>query len=227
MPTTSFSLTSQETLNSTSGLRLDLLVAPSNASKGEMLIRVDEYNTLDTSNNATAPNEWRYSQDLLNPYNDCGTSGPLGFAVFQGYYDMTNFTSGNALLLWNTTYVETCSSTIYPVTNYLFNPGGDIATAYNAMGLVYPFDTNASVSLSLTTEGYWTGGQYSGTPASFLVFPSGTYTIIAADEWGKVVLSYFTVAGTGTTLTTSTSSVENSTGNWSEGAGSETCLDFA
>jgi len=87
------------------------------------------------------------------------------------------------------------------------------------MGLVSPYDTNVSVSLSFTTEGYWTGGQYSGTPASFQEFPSGTYTVLAADEWGKVVLSYFTVAGTGTTFTTtSTSSAVNSTGQWSEGA---------
>ena len=120
----------------------------------------------------------------------------------------------------------TCSSAIPFSHSYLFNPGGDIATAYNAMGLVSPFDTNASVSLSFTTEGYWTGGQYSGTPASFQVFPSGTYTVTCRRRvgegrslllhriWHWDDVHYFNII------------TENSTGQWSEGGVAKLVFNF-
>ena len=155
MTTTTYSTSNSstfagETLNSTSGLRLDLFLA---LSDGSVVINVDEYNTLDTSNNVSAANHWRYFPNALSPYNDCGASGPLGFAVFQGYYDSSNYTSGTALALYNTTYAMSCTATLYPTTSYVFNPQSDVATAYNAVGPVSPFETNASVSLSFTTYG--------------------------------------------------------------------------
>jgi hypothetical protein len=185
---------SQQNLNSTSGLRLDLLVAPSIGTAGTFVISVDEFNTLNTPNNASTTYQWKYSADSLSPYNDCGASGPLGFAIFQGYYDLSNYTNGRALPLYNTTYAVTCTSTILPATHYVFNPQSEIATAYNARGPVSPLETNTSVSLSFTTKGYFTGGQYLGTGASFHGFSPGTYTVLAADEWGKVVLVHFTIS---------------------------------
>jgi hypothetical protein len=202
----------QESLNSTSGLRLDLFVAYSNGSLGSMAIRVDEYNTLESVNNVSTAIHWKYSSDSMNPFNDCGANGPIGFAILQGYYDLSNYTSGKALLLYNTTYSVTCTSTFYPVRYYLFNPQSDVATAYSAYGVDSPLETNASVSLSFMAKGYWTGGQYLGTQASFHYLASGTYTVVGADEWGKVVIEHFIASGSGFTSTTTSKSLSQSTG---------------
>ncbi|HEV2139411.1 MAG TPA: hypothetical protein VGR53_11280 [Nitrososphaerales archaeon] len=75
-----------------------------------------------------------------------------------------------------------------------------------------------------TWSGYWTGsgsqrgagieidggacpGQSSShsCPLLFDDFPSGTYTVVAADEWGQVVLLHFKVTGGTSAMTTTTS----------------------
>ena len=147
-PATSTSIMpTQSSSNSLSGLRLDLFVAPSNLSYGEV-INVDEYNALNSLNNVRNNNEFQYPANSLNPYDPCGLIGPVGFAVFQGYFDLSNYTTATALRLYNETG-DTCITTVSVQDSYYsFQPRSDLAT------LVYPSgtfaDTNTTVAMSFT-----------------------------------------------------------------------------
>jgi hypothetical protein len=178
--TLSVATSSTATSNSSLELRLELQLSTN--STGSLTVRVNEVNMLDVSNNVTAANSWRYTPAIVNAYSGCGgvaiyqswTSifeGPAIFAVFRGYYDVNNYTIGQPLTLYNTTYMATgCPG--YPVHNYIYAP-------MSARGI------------SLTVRGYWTGGQDRGGPATFNQFSPGTYTVVAMDTWGRVVLLHF------------------------------------
>ena len=172
--------------NSSDGLSLNLQVLP--GGNGTFTVTAYESNLLSSVNNVTEANQWKYPADLLNPANNCApTNDPVGFAIFQGYYGMSNYTSGKALPLYNTNVVFHCTENIY-ANDYLFQPQSDSISVYNHG----QFETNGTASLSLLTGGYWTGGAGTPTSASFSEF-RGVYTVLAADEWGNVLLLHFTV----------------------------------
>ena len=194
---------STTTTNSSLGLELGLTINASSFVTGDSInISAQILNTLQTVNNVTSSNDWAYSSGSLNPFTPCGVSGPVGVAIFQGNYDSTDFTSAKALALYDTTVFWSCTATtVIGTTNvnqknyYSFQPQSDQAT------LVYPSYTpansNTTASLSFETKGYWTtgpdGGVYQAPNAPFHNFPQGNYTVLAADEWGQIVISHFTV----------------------------------
>jgi hypothetical protein len=114
------------------------------------------------------------------------TDEPVGFAVLQGYYGANNFTAGRALYLYNTTNFTSCTRNSVPYV-YSFEPTSDVATTYLSGQTVQ----TGNVSVSATFGGYWTGGEGTPIPATYNRFPSGAYTVVAADEWGDVVLVHF------------------------------------
>jgi hypothetical protein len=185
--------TTESSLSSLSGLRLDLLVAPSNGSLGSLVINVDEYNTLGVTNNASLANDWLYPPTSLNPYDNCGAPGPVGFAIFQGNYGLDNYTTAKALTLYNSTFAFTCTTTYQGNYEYSFSPESNLVFFANSGKTLYNF----SALLSFTAKGYWTGGFGTGLGATFHNFPAGTYTVLAADEWGKVVLVQIVVSTAG------------------------------
>ena len=196
-------------VSSSSGMRLDLLVGPSNGTSG-LVVNVDEYNTLSVANNVSSANDWKYPSNDLNPWNPCGAPGPVGFAIFQGYYDLHNYTNALALTLYNTTLPFSCTTMVYPNYYYSFRPQSYVASLIYSGGSVA-----ATTALFPIIKGYWTGGygNYGGGSATFHVFPQGNYTVLAADEWGKVLLVHFYVSSTGyssgtSTFTTGSSSVQ-------------------
>ena len=201
-PATSTSISpTQSSSNSSSGLRLDLFVAPSNGSVGSLVINVDEYNTLSVANNISLMNEWQYPPTSLNPYDPCGAPSVVGFAVIHGYYNLSNYTKANALTLYNTTFAFTCTTTYVGDYHYLFLPDSNVAIISYSGQTLYNFST----LLSFSTRGYWTGGYGVGVgSATFHDFPQGNYTVLAADEWGKVVLVHFEVSSSGFSSGTST-----------------------
>jgi len=88
-------------LNSSDGLGLSLQVEPSfNGSlAGNYTITVHETSFLNSVNNITQAGEWGYPKGSLNPANPCGPEAPtpVGFAVVQGRYGQSNYTSAEAL----------------------------------------------------------------------------------------------------------------------------------
>ncbi len=177
---------------SVTSLALDVRVYP--GGNGTFVVYVNETNQLNDRNNVTVADRWPLQRAYFDPYDGCGAyyTFPIGFVVFQGYYGLSNYTTGKPLVLYDTNYATSCTTNMYPVTSYLFNPSSDIAQSFSAHGAspgLFP------VSQSLTITGYWTGGAGTGSPAKWHGF-HGTYTIVAADEWGAVVIRHFSVLST-------------------------------
>ncbi len=225
--TTTIFLPTEQSSSSTSasGLSLDLFIAPSNGSLGEV-IEVNEINTLDSINNVSLADNWLYPQSSLDPYAPCSLTGAVGFAIFQGNYGLNNYTHASALALYNTSDVFSCTTATYQNAYYSFMPQSDQANlVYSQM--VIPSATT-TLSLSFIAKGFWTGGSASGQTPTFHAF-QGNYTVLAADEWGKVVLIHFTASSagisSGTTSTTgyvtsnssSPTVTTTSTVNWNYG----------
>jgi len=181
------------TSGSANNLQLTLQVAA--RGNGTYKVEVQEINLLTEPNKVSVGNQWPYPPVYLDPFDGCGaySSRPIGFAVLQGNYDLADFTQGKALPLFNTTYASTCTTTLYPVAYYRFNPSSDVANLTDSRGMSLG---NETVSISLLVAGYWTGGQGnwggSSSPVAFHTF-RGMYTVVAADEWGGVALSHFAV----------------------------------
>ena len=180
------SATSTSVSNSSEGLGLDFTLVPN--SDGSVTVTVDEYNTLDAVNNKPQVDGWSYPQQLLNPDGNCPSNAPLGFAVFQGYYGMNDFSLGKALYLYNTTNFSSCTLSNLPLV-YSFEPMSDSATTFIGNQVVQ----TGNVSVSEVVGGFWTGGQGTTDPATYNAFPNGVYTIIGADEWGDVILVHITL----------------------------------
>lgn len=187
---------------SASGLQLDLSVAPSNGTAGALVINVEEFNLLNTENNVSMASNWVYPQASLNPYDNCGAPGPVGFAIFRGYYDLQNVSSASALALYNTTWAFTCTTNYAGNYGYSFKPQSDFAWFTNSGKLLY----NDTVDLSFLAKGYFAGGFGTGSAAELNSFPSGNYTILGADEWGKAVVVH----------------MSTSSGAWSSGTSTDT-----
>lgn len=176
-----------------SGLRLQLSISPSNYSVRLLVFNAEEYNKLNSVNNVSLAKDWKYSQFKLNPYNPCGLSGPVGFAVFQGYYDQTNYTRAKTLPLYNDTVTFACTTTIGEHGSfYSIEPNSDQATFFSSGSTQYP----TTLSSSFTTKGYWNNG-------SFHNFSPGPYTVLGADEWGKIVIVHIVVSSNGSITGTS------------------------
>ena len=187
-PSYSMAETNVSTVNSTLGLSLQLYAEPcgSLACIGSLDIMASVANVRNVSNNVTDQNNWQYPSDSLNPYNPCGSPGEVGFGIFRGYYDSSNYSNAVALTLYNDSTPYVCTTMIFPNTTYSFLPNSDNVQLVNSSGTsVY----NESISVSKLIGGYWTGQIGSAT---YQTFPNGTYTIISADEWGQVVFLYFT-----------------------------------
>jgi hypothetical protein len=159
-------------------------------------VTAEELNLLGSVNNVTEASDWKYAASLLDPFNNCAQGdSPVGFAVFQGYYGINNYTSGKSLPLYNTTTMFSCTENYFPNV-YLFQPKSDSVSIYND----HQFRVNTTASVSLSASGYWTGGADTASPATFNTF-AGSYTVLGADEWGNVLLLHFSVTTSSSTST--------------------------
>ena len=180
------------------GLKLGLDVS-TNAT-GALVIAISETNLLDRVNNVTTANDWPYPNTNSLP---CGNYNqiPFEYAVLQGYYDTSNYTSTGALTLYDPAEFYPCPTEIFPGPYLLFSPLSDNVSRTHSPGQEDSFLASASYSVT----GYYTG---SGNSASFHQFPAGTYTVLAEDEWGNVALLPFSVDND--TISTSGSSSAHS-----------------
>jgi hypothetical protein len=164
------------------GLKLSLQIS-TNAT-GALSISTNETNVLDRVNNVTTADNWRYPNTDSLP---CGNFNqfPIEYAVFQGHYDASNYTSASALTMYDPGLFLPCPTAEALPAYLLFAPLSDNASYPSGQG-------SLMVSASYSVTGYWTG---SGNTAAFHQFPSGIYTVLAEDEWGNVVLLPYTVQG--------------------------------
>jgi hypothetical protein len=167
-------------LGSTLGLHIS-----ANAG-GPLSIFANVTNLLNRVNNVTTANDWPY------PSPDSAACGdydqfPIQYAVFQGYYDASNYTSAADLSLYNTAYLYQCPTESAPAPYLLFAPLSDNVSRFDSS----PQDGSYLVSADYSVTGYWTGSQ---STSAFHHFQPGVYTVLAEDEWGGAALLHFTVS---------------------------------
>ena len=170
-------------LNSSDGLGLTIQEEP--GLNGSYTITVRESNLLNSVNNVTEADQWAYRQDSVGPCGPDPYTNPVEFAVVQGHYGQNNYTSSKALPFFNPSIPNGCGE-----VEFL---GGPYAYAFQPLSDAFSFPSGSAqpevgaASVTISTSGYWTGGQ-NGVVAAFIPFPPGAYTVIGADEWGDAVL---------------------------------------
>lgn len=181
------------TANSSNGLQLRFALDFSRSADMNNSVMVsmvvEEYNALTAANNATKSSAWALS-DLSD--GTCGTFDlPYGVALYQGYYTAANITQAQPLPIYP---MVACPMMVRYVTGYLFQPSSDMA-------LILPGTGNATEMLSmvnatgeysqLTTTSADQGMGGASATSNPTPFPLGTYTAVAGDEWGALVIQHF------------------------------------
>jgi hypothetical protein len=173
-------------LNSQTGLNLILNLSADANPYPTINITAYDVNSLGRANNLTIGNGWPIiSQETGRGGGCCGAL--VEYVLYQGNYGLGNFTQGTPLR-----QIGGIATLAYDNSYCIFNPLSTQTTVYSAPGPFYknPFPENASVSASLL--GFWIG-NLAHPEGDYALFPAGTYTVAAADQWGNVVLSHFTV----------------------------------
>jgi hypothetical protein len=182
--------------NSTDGLQLQLKLdfyhgADAGVNGSSMVtMTVDEYNLRVSSSNVSASSSW-----AVNGLSDgpCGSFDlPYGVAIYQGFLTEANLTGGQLQPLQIYPPVA-CPMFVRYVTGYLFQPSSDMA-------LILPGTGNATQMLStVNATGIYSPNSavssgMGGLTSVETPFPAGTYTAVAGDEWGALVVLHFTIA---------------------------------
>lgn len=174
-------------------LRLYLNTSSSSGPGVSVSMFADAYNPSSSTANVTAANDWVVPLGGTDGA-PCGDEGQtVGFAIAQGYYTSSTITAAKLLDLVNPSATYNCP--IYfgygSATGFLFQPMSDGGASYGCIGVSPRCLTgNATATYNLfplTVTGYYQGDTFTG-------FPQGTYTVLAEDEWGALVLAYFEVS---------------------------------
>lgn len=186
-------------LNSTMSLRLELRVQVN--SNNSLTVTADEFNMLDRNNTVYPEDNWRIPQGL-SQYAPCLVNyDPVGFAIYHGNYDISNFSTGTPLEIWVTPLIECPYFAGTPY--YIFQPSGSVALEHQAYSI-----TNVTISFSRDVSGFWSGGNpytlgnpcppnqtnSECPPLTFNQFPTGNYTIVGDDQWRGIVFLRFNVS---------------------------------
>lgn len=212
----------QQTSQSTStgnGLRLSLAVNPSVVrSGGTITISISDFNTLLTSNAPAITGAPAVSGTALT-LGPCSQL-PLGFGVYEGYYDEGNLSSASPLDLFQPGVVYSCPAE-FNIAYFSFSPQSDVISLYS---LQPSGSGNATVPTRMWTNpdaftgnfsGYWTvQDQAVLTSSVFHQFQSGVYTIVGGDDYGQLAIIHLYVQPS---QTTSASTTEQSSTTGSAG----------
>ena len=159
------------------GLRLSLQVSTTRVQQGgSVRINVTETNTNPAPVNESAATKWAVTGLRMGA---CYASiYPFGVAVYAGHYTAQNISSAKALNLYP---LVPCPLLIRYISGYYFEPSGNVAVFMPGIGPGVPM-----------TSGVVAAGNYtSGSDVNS--FASGSYTVVAGDEWGSLVFLYFAV----------------------------------
>ncbi len=169
---------------SADGLSLTLNLNSSTFHSGdEVSIAVSELNTLDKNIRVDAADKWPVSGLIAGPMGRLNF--PEGVAVFQGHLASSDLHTASPLFLYDPYAIYNLPA-IFTATAYEFKPKSETCDVYQNADVVI---TNMSTNAKVAVDGYWIASY----PAGFTTFSPGEYTVVAGDEWGKVVLLYFTV----------------------------------
>lgn len=163
------------------GFTLNLtLNTTSIAPDGEVNITTWAVSTDRMINNVTALDDWGLNQSMLW-VSKCDE--PVGVGLMLGYYTLDNYTQGALLPIG--TNSGNCPGS--PPKYFAFEYNTSTAlVAENNMPYFW------SIRASINYGGSGTGSNGLTTPPSEGL-SQGVYTVVAADEWGDVVLANFRV----------------------------------
>jgi hypothetical protein len=165
------------------GLQLNLSLDKSALNPGNAVtVSLVEHNAATTVTNVSRGSSWPLSSLALGP---CGTSGfPIGIAVFEGHYTNANVSSATPLRIFKPS--APCPAAVAYPAWYAFQPQSDLAkTSMNTAPI--------SIHAMVIVNGTWTGGDLAGNGATLSSLSPGAYTVAGGDEWGRLVLQYFSV----------------------------------
>jgi hypothetical protein len=158
------------------GLRLLVNINATEITPGEAVqVNLTEFNTLPKVNDVSASGDWPVQVSLgscRNIYDQ-----PFGIAVYAGHVDGQNLSQGQQLDIFP---IVACPMYIRLVTGYEFQPQSNLAVILPGLGAT-PSPLVGSVVVR---------NSYSSQTQSL---PPGTYTVVAADEWGALAFLYFQV----------------------------------
>lgn len=177
--------------SSATGLQLALTLNSTTVPFGETIqIGLDERNALPIPNNVTAATDWPNIEGLLmvGPKSACPIRDSVGYAILPGFY-----TAENASGVTNEPLEQFFASCPFfeSGTSYLFQPMSD-----NATFTIGPNTVRAETNGDFDIRGYYLTSD-GGIGTDFHPFPPGTYTVVAGDEWGEMVIQHFTVSDPG------------------------------
>jgi hypothetical protein len=206
-----------DSLNHSTGLELELATNASEIfshpdlpnESGAILVVVSLFNTLQTNNNLTAPQDWPLPG--LSPGACSAFNEPFGIAVMKGYYTKANITSGEPLSLFAPTscpiYISPAYFVFDPKSNYVRM----ISVPQSSVSLLTTSTSTLTVT-EITRDNNPLGDAERAIPlngycctdlpgppdcACFtfgsIPFAIGTYTVVGGDEWGDLVLLHFNV----------------------------------
>ena len=215
--TRNFNFTPNAPTLSPSGLGINLTVSSQTISCGDTVYAAASLfnplgHNLTLAVNASAfssLNGWAY--DNAKP---CGSNGPVELAVFDGYYDPSNFSkAGQPLQLTSPDERVSCIGVNQPSPNaFVFLPFSGTAyalfngtLAQNAQPTSFssslqhwvciwhslPGRVQSDCGASQGASGYYVAATSASN--GFHLFHFGTYTVAATDVWGDLALAYFTV----------------------------------
>ena len=168
--------------NPSLGLSLELNLAADNSNAGSLKITIVERNILDRVNNVSAARNWRVPTANLRGF---WQTTMVGYAVYRGFSDVSNFTTATPLSLTEIGSGQVSCTPCPAPTYYLFRPMSINATTSPGSMFWYTSNTSMSINFTENIAGYWTSS------AVFEVFLTGTYTVVALDQWGQAVVLHF------------------------------------
>jgi hypothetical protein len=174
-----------------------------------LVLNLSVSNALPRESNISAASDWKL-KGLSG--SDCAPAYPLKFGMYAGYFTLSNISSGVPLTLIGPE--NYCGLGLGYPAYYVFQPLSDITAPGPAT--FFSTNINGSVTATTTVENYSSGSfapylsfsypvfiYYASTPFNpycssnscwrSMELPTGTYTIVGADEWGDLVLTHFKV----------------------------------
>jgi hypothetical protein len=160
--------------NSQYGLRLLVNMNATEIVPGQSVeVNLTEFNTLSNVNDVSKSGDWAVPVALGPCENEFDQ--PFGIAVYSGHVDSQNVSQAQSIDIFP---MVACPMYIRAISGYEFQPQSNLATVLPGSG-TSPLVGSVVVSMNYSPQ----AGP----------LPRGTYTVVAADEWGALAFLYFQV----------------------------------
>jgi hypothetical protein len=170
------------------GLEFTMSLNTTTLERGRNLtVSLSLNNTLDRNNSVVAAYDWRLTNASET---NCAYNDPFRTEVFQGYYDLGNFSKGTPLVF-----------TVFPAggINYCL-------VFFRDAPLFISFSANDYIFSPLSDKAQWTANNVNSRTTmaeTVLLEPpvfstsTGVFTVVSGDMWGDLQVGHFVIEPTG------------------------------